>query len=129
MRNLRYTFLIIAVLGNLSLLGLPWWTAAVLSAMAAFFFPTKLLSGATVAFSAGFLLWFVLAYGLDSANGSLLSTKVGMLFKGLKPIHLVLITGFLGGLLAKLGYLTGHFAQKLFVSSKPIAVKQEVSTR
>lgn len=123
MRNLRYTFLIIAILGNLSLLGLPWWLVAVLSAGAAYFFPTKIVPGATVAFSAGFLLWFVLAYGLDSANASLLSGKVGMLFKGLKPMHLLLLTGFLGGLLAKLGYLTGYYAQKLFVGSAPKLVK------
>jgi len=123
MRNLRYTFLIIAIVGNLSLLGLPWWLVAVLSAGAAYFFPTKIVPGATAAFSAGFLLWFVLAYGLDSANASLLSGKVGMLFKGLKPMHLLLLTGFLGGLLAKLGYLTGHYAQKLFVGPAPKLVK------
>ena len=123
MRNLRYTFLIIAIVGNISMLGLPWWMVVVISALVAYIFPTKIVPGATVAFSAGFLLWFVYAYSLDNANAGMLSAKVGIIFKGLKPIHLLLITGFLGGLLAKLGYLTGHFAQKLFVSPKPIVVK------
>jgi hypothetical protein len=123
MRNLRYTFLIIATVGNISMLGLPWWLVVVISAFVAYIFPTKVVPGATVAFLAGFLLWFVYAYSLDNANASMLSAKVGIIFKGLTSMHLLLITGFLGGLLAKLGYLTGHYAQQLFVSPKQNVVK------
>lgn len=115
MRNLLLIFVIVFGGGHLCLLGLPWWSVAIFSAAAAYFLPAKLIPGTIMATLSGAMLWFLHAYLLDSANESMLSQKVGHVFLGAKPLHLLLFTTLVGALIAKLGYLTGYTARKAFV--------------
>jgi len=114
MKNGLYTSIFIIVLGACCHLGLPWWAIVPIAAVAAILFPQTPALSFSTAFAAGTLLWYSSAFLLNTANGGALSAKIGQLFLGLKGIHLVMITGVLGGTLAGLGALTGTYFRGLF---------------
>jgi hypothetical protein len=119
MKNALYTALFILVAGNLSYLGLPWWSIAPVGAIAAFLFPIGIGASWLTGFLAGALLWFANAYVPDHANAGMLSDKIGQLFMGISSMKILLITAVLGGLLGALGVVTGHYARVVFVRPKP----------
>ncbi len=102
---------IIALIGQSYL---PWWIIA----------PTSFLIGALLglngrqSFGYGFLgialLWGVYAGWLNNENESILATKMGALFGGLSPLHLVLITALLGGIVGGVAAMTGSLGRNLF---------------
>ena len=73
-------------------------------------------------FFAGFLgvggLWFVMAYLINSANDSVLSTRVAELFKLSSGMQMVLITAVLGAILGGLSGLTGNYFAEMFKKTK-----------
>jgi hypothetical protein len=107
----------VLVFGGSAFWGLPFWMTAVGGLIGAWFFRAR-ASGLTALFS-GFFLWFVPAFLLNRGNGGVLAAKVGALFMGLTPLHLLLLTGLLGGLLAGLGHLTGRYLHELIIKPKP----------
>jgi hypothetical protein len=113
MKNNIYTFLIVVLGGALAFFNLPWWIIAVAGALAGFLLPQSPGKGYASAFSGGFGLWYGAALMADVSNTQKLSAMVGEIFLGLKGWHLLTITGFIGGLLAGLGLLTGLFARRL----------------
>ena len=119
MKNALYTTLFILILGSLGHLGLPWWTLAPIAALAAWLFPLAPAAAFGTAFAAGALLWYLNAALADASNQGVLSTRVGLLFQGLKGWHLLTATGLLGGILAGLGALSGRFARDVFVARQP----------
>lgn len=100
---------------------LPWWAVAVTAGIIAFLFNTS-----TKSFWTGFvgvgMLWFVLAFQMNLANGGVLASKMGRLFGeslsvSLTSTHLIYATAVIGGLVGGLGAMTGNYARKLFISA------------
>lgn len=89
---------------------LPWWSVAA----AAFAVSLFISQGPFAAFLAGFLgvagLWAGYAFWIDKANQSLLSSRVASLFplQG-DPLLLILLTGFIGGLVGGLAAMSANF--------------------
>lgn len=114
MKNTLIASLLIFLLGNLCHLGLPWWGLAIIAALVGFGVRSHAWAMFFAAFLAGFSLWYAAAWVADHDNGGLLSAKVGQLFMGLSGSELMLVSGFLGALLAGLSALSGKFARNMF---------------
>ena len=98
----------IGIYGNL-----PWWSFVLTNLIIAIALPIKPLQS----FIAGALgvgaLWAGLAFGIDSANNHILSTKVAQILPlGGSYIALIAVTAFVGALLGGLASLTGSFVRK-----------------
>lgn len=113
MRNSLLTILFIFVAGQISRYDLPWWTLAPIAAAAGWLLPQSAPKSWITGFLGGFLLWSITALLADTANGSLLSARIGKLFMGLSTVELVLLTGIIGGLVAGMSCLTGRWARDL----------------
>jgi hypothetical protein len=110
------TYLVFLFIPNL-----PWWTVALTAGIMAFLLNTNAKSFLT-GFAGIAVLWFFLAYQLNSANGGLLAGKMAKLFSAtapveLTPTHLMYVTAAIGGIVGGLGAMTGNYARKLFNSS------------
>lgn len=101
--------ILIAVLAATLEMFLPWWTMVI----AAFAVGLLIKQSGAGAFFAGFLavflLWTGYAFMLSHGNNDILARKVAMLL----PLHgnvtaLLLVTGFVGGLVAGLASLSGR---------------------
>lgn len=93
---------------------LPWFSfvfTALIVAVAVYQKPFK-------AFAAGFIgvavLWVIQTTIIDSANEHILSTKVANILPlGGNYTLLIVVTGFVGGLVAGMAALTGSFLRKV----------------
>jgi hypothetical protein len=106
-----------ALLAFVAGLYLPWWSVAIIALLVAILIhqhPGKaFLSG----FLGVFLLWAGLAWWIDMKNEGVLSAKMAKLLPaGGSVIVLILLTAFIGALVAGLGALSGSF---LRTSNKP----------
>jgi len=109
MKFLTATFLT-ALLAFISGLFLPWWGIAITSLLVAVLVHQK----AGKAFLAGmlgvFLLWAGLAWWIDMKNNGVLSKKVAAVLPlGGNALLLILLTGFVGGLVAGFAAMSGSF--------------------
>jgi hypothetical protein len=108
--------ILIAVLSFAACLFMPWWVIALAGFIVSFAIPQKnglaFLSG----FVALFVLWAGMSMYMSNANGNLFVHKISMLFlKADNPTLLFLLTGFIGGLVAGLGSLSGRLLKKIIV--------------
>lgn len=99
---------LIAVLAYLLEMFLPWWSVAI----AAFIVEIALGTPKGKAFFSGFLgiflLWFSVAFIIDSANEHILSTKMAAVLPlGGSAIAIILFTAVIGGLLGGLAAASG----------------------
>ena len=99
-----------ALLAFISGLFLPWWGMAITSLLVAVLVHQK----AGKAFLAGllgvFLLWAGLAWWIDMKNNGVLSTKIASVLPlGGNAGLLILVTGFIGGLVAGMAAMSGSF--------------------
>ena len=99
-----------ALLAFISGLFLPWWGIAITSLLVAVIIHQK----AGKAFLAGllgvFLLWAGLAWWIDMKNNGVLSKKIASVLPlGGNGILLILVTGFIGGLVAGCAAISGSF--------------------
>lgn len=92
---------------------LPWYSFVAVAFVVATLFRQKPIVSFLSGFLALFVLWLVWALVKDIPNEHLLSTKVALIlpFKGNFTL-LVIVTGFVGGLLGGFGSLTGSFVKK-----------------
>ncbi len=92
---------------------LPWWSFAVTSFIIAAAIHQKAGKAFLAAFIAVFLLWAILVFIIDNANQHLLSVKVATILPlGGSSFALILLTAFIGGLVAGLSALTGSYLRK-----------------
>lgn len=96
---------------------LPWWSLAI----TAFLSAVLVRQGPVKAFLSGFLgvflLWALLAWWIDFKNEGLLSARIASLLPlGGSSIALILVTSFVGGLVAGFAAITGSY---LFSTVKP----------
>ena len=86
---------------------LPWWTMA----LGAFVTGLAFRQSGFQSFLAGLLgvglLWFIMAWYIDSSTGSILSGKVAAIFPTKTVGLLILVTAILGGLVGGLASMTG----------------------
>lgn len=115
MKNFFISTLLIFILGNLCHFGLPWWGIVPIAFVVAFIFPQPGFAAFSAGLLAGILLWGVHAILLNTANGSVFSSKIGQVFQGLSSAQLLYYTSFMGGLLAAFGAITGQWAKDLTV--------------
>jgi hypothetical protein len=99
-----------ALLALISGLFLPWWCIAITSLLVAVLVHQK----AGKAFLSGllgvFLLWAGLAWWIDMKNNGVLSKKIASVLPlGGSAIVLILVTGFVGGLVAGCAAISGSF--------------------
>lgn len=104
------TVILTALLSFIAELYLPWWGVAI----AAFVAGTLIIQKAGLSFLAGFLgvllLWAGLSFWIDTKNEGILSARIGELLGiGANSFLLILITGFVGGLVGGFAAMSGTF--------------------
>ncbi len=92
---------------------LPWWSFAITSIIIAIAIHQKPWKAFLAAFIAVFVLWAIIIFVIDNANQHLLSVKVATILPlGGSSFALILLTAFIGGLVAGLSALTGSYIRK-----------------
>ena len=114
MKKTIFGIIAIIVLGFAGHSFLPWWSIVAVAAIVGIFIGKSGLQSFLFGFVAVLLLWGIYAWQLDTANVSILSSRIGNLFGGLNPFSLILLTGLLGGVLGGLGAMTGALGRQVF---------------
>ncbi len=98
---------------TVGLFELPWWSFAVTTFIVFVSIPQHIGKSFLAAFATLFVLWAVIALKIDLANEHLLSKKVaGILPLNGSYILLIILTAFIGGLVAGMSGLTGSLLRK-----------------
>jgi hypothetical protein len=91
----------------------PWWSFAITTLVVFGSIPQPAGKSFLAAFVSIFLLWGTIALNLDLANEHLLSKKVAnILFNKESYSLLIIVTAFVGGLVAGMSALTGSLLRK-----------------
>lgn len=87
-----------------------WWFFAVVALLVALLIHQKAGKAFLAGFLGLFILWFILAFWMDSANNGVLSVKIASLLplSGSKWA-LVILTAVLGGLIAGFSAMSGSY--------------------
>lgn len=90
-----------------------WWFFVVIAFGVALLVHQKPWKAFLSGFLALFLLWGSLSYWIDLKNDGILSAKIAVLLPlGGSSILLIIVTAFIGGLLAGLSALSGAYVRK-----------------
>lgn len=104
------TTILIMLFSFLSCLYFPWWSIAVVAFLVALIIPQRPWASFLTAFFALFILWGFLSLIISINNGNILADRVSLLiFKTQSTFLLILVTAFIGALVAGLGGLTASF--------------------
>ena len=104
------SMLLTALLGFTAALYLPWWIIAVCAFIVSILILQQPLKAFLSGFCGIFLLWFVLAWSINSANDRILARKIAELFPlGGIPFLLMFVGGLVAGLVAGLAALSGSY--------------------
>lgn len=99
-----------ALFAFISGLFLPWWGIAIISFLVAILVHQKAGKAFLAGFLGVFLLWAALAWWIDMKNNGLLSKKIASVLPlSGNAILLILVTGFIGGLVAGMAAMSGSF--------------------
>lgn len=100
--------LLTALLSFLAGLYLPWWSIAIIAFLVAVFVQQTAGKSFLSGFLGIFLLWVVLAFGIDVKNEHILSQKIAGIFplEG-SSLLLILITAFIGALVGGFAAMSG----------------------
>lgn len=110
---------LIALLTYLAQMLGPWWIIFVSAGLVGLLIQDKGFNTFAAGFIAVFVLWFLQSYLIDVANESILSSKIVELFPVVTtPIHLMLVTAFIGGLCGGFAALTGKLFGSIFQMKK-----------
>lgn len=102
--------LLTIVLAFISGLYLPWWGIAIAAFIAGALIPQRGGAAFLSGFIGLFLLWAALAFWIDKKNQSILSHKIATLLPlGGNAVLLILVTAFIGALVAGLASMSGSF--------------------
>lgn len=110
--------ILIATLAYLVGVHLPWWSVVVV----AFLVNALIYTKGSPSFLSGFwgvgLLWLILAWNIDVANASLLSSKVSQVLEIKTTLAILALTFVVGGLAGGFGALTGSHLRNLTKKKK-----------
>lgn len=99
-----------ALLAFISGLFLPWWGMAITSLLVAVLVHQKGWKAFLSGFLGVFILWAGLAWWIDMKNNGILSHRIAAVLPlGGNSMLLILVTGFVGGLVAGLAAMSGSF--------------------
>jgi hypothetical protein len=111
--KLFVSILLTALLGFVSGLYLPWWGIAVAAALVNVLLPLRPGKAFLSGFIAIFLLWGIMAWGIDSANGSILSQRIALILPlGGSSTLFILVTALVGGLVGGMAALSASFLKR-----------------
>lgn len=103
---------LISLISFIACLYLPWWSIAIVSLLVAIIFHQKPLWSFLAGFCALFLLWTILAFVSSSSNNHILAHRMSLvMLKSDHPFVLMLVTGFIGALVAGFAALAGSFVR------------------
>ncbi len=92
---------------------LPWWSIAVAAFIVSALIHQKPWRSMIAGALGLFLLWGLLAWWIDSKNQGILSAKISKLLPlGGSAFFLILVTAFVGALVAGLAALSGAYIKK-----------------
>jgi hypothetical protein len=107
------SILLIALLGFVSGIFLPWWGIALGAFLVSALIPQRPGIAFVSGFVAIFLLWGSMAFTIDMANGSILSSKIAQILPlGGSPWLLILVTALVGALVGGSAALSGSYLKK-----------------
>lgn len=87
-----------------------WWFFAVIAFLVALLIHQRGFKAFSAGFLALFILWFLLAFWMDLANEGVLSLKIASLLPlGGSKWLLMIVTAFVGGLVAGFAALSGSY--------------------
>lgn len=91
----------------------PWWIIAIAAFVVAAVIQQKAAASFAAGFLALFLLWAIQSLYIDIRNEHILSTKVASILPlGGSYVAIILLSAFIGGLVAGMAALTGSFLRK-----------------
>ena len=102
---------------------MPWWSVVLASFMISLILSSKGISSFFAGFLGIGLLWFFLAWRIDSDTGSILTEKVATLFSLPNSIFLVLVTALVGALAGGFGALAGSHLRSIFTKDRAYSSK------
>jgi len=102
--------ILILLLSFYACLYFSWWGIAIVSFIVSVLIPQRPWIAFLSGFIALFLLWGGLSFWISSNNDHILAHRVSLLiFKTESALLLILVTAFIGALVAGFGALTGSF--------------------
>jgi len=113
--KLALKIVLIIILGFFGQLFAPWWIIAIIPFLIEITFPGNKSFAFFPGFYGIFLLWAGYAFWMDHQTGSILSSRIALLFHLPPwPLAVVLLTGLLGGILGGLSSLSGNYLRRVF---------------
>lgn len=107
------SLILIMLLSFAACLYFPWWSIAFIAFLVILFIPQKPLAAFLCGFTALFLFWSIMSFWISNNNAHVLAHKVSVLFLKIdSPAMLIMVTGFIGGLVAGFAALTASFTRK-----------------
>lgn len=111
--KLIIAILLTALTAFVSSIFLPWWSIALAAFLVALIVQLKPFPAWLGGFAGIFLLWVLTAWWIDLRNQHILSQKIANLLPlGGSGFLLILITGFIGGLVAGFAALTAAYLNR-----------------
>jgi len=104
---------ITAVLNYVLGIILPWWIIAFGGFGVAIILSQHPFKAFLAGFLGCFILWFLIAFIIDNANHQILARRIAALFSFSEPFLMVLLTGFIGGLVTGLAAASGSLLIRL----------------
>ncbi len=88
----------------------PWWLYTIGALLAGLLVPQKGWQNWLAGFLGIFILWLVLTWKADAANGHILSIKMANLLPlGGSPVAIMIVSAFIGGLVGGFASMTGGY--------------------
>ncbi|MEJ7740161.1 MAG: hypothetical protein WKF97_22295 [Chitinophagaceae bacterium] len=111
--KLLVSIALIALLSFAASLYFPWWCIAVVALIVITLIPQPPLHAFLAGFISIFILWSVMAFWISINNEHILARRISLIILKMEaPLLLVLLTGFIGALIAGLAALAGSFLRK-----------------
>lgn len=106
--------LLTALLSFIAGLKFEWWTIALAAFLVALLIHQKAAKAYLAAFTAIFLLWGALALWINIQNQSILSAKIAKVLPlGGSHAALILVTAFIGAIVAGFAAMSGSFLRQI----------------
>lgn len=109
-------FLIILILTFICSFFWPWWVMAIIALIAGYICNKKPGRSFLTGFAAIFIAWIILALMKSLPNDDVLAKRVATLMQLPNWILLLLVTGFIGGLVGGMAAFSGALIKKAFQS-------------
>ncbi len=98
---------------------LPWWSIALVAFIVSVLIPQKAWISFISGFVSLFLLWYFLSFWISANNENILAHRISLLFlKSDSPYYLILLTAFIGAIVAGFSALSGSLFRFTFLNKK-----------